>query len=80
MAVAAGAVCGAAFLGVGPAGASTSAVAVNFGSCLSELGQSGQAQAIPFQAPGWSGNGPLTITNGQIIFPPAFDGAMGCNV
>lgn len=32
----------------------------------------------PYQAPGQTGAGPLTIVNGQHHIPPAFDGAIGC--
>jgi hypothetical protein len=41
-----------------------SAVTVNRGACMSELGQTGQTDLMPYQAPGTTGNGPLTIVNG----------------
>ena len=32
----------------------------------------------PYQAPGRTGAGPLTIVNGEHHIAPAFDGAIGC--
>jgi len=39
----------------------------------------GYCEPSPYnQAPGQTGNGPLTIVNGKVILPPAFAGGQGC--
>jgi hypothetical protein len=48
---------------------------VNFGQCMANV----QPGVQKINAPGQSGNGPLTIVNGESIWPDnAFDGAVGC--
>jgi hypothetical protein len=49
---------------------------INFGTCETWSPVENRAQL----APGQTGVGPLTIIDGQVNFPQAFVGAMGCNV
>ena len=64
------AVSAAAFVGFT---GTSSAAEVNFGQCHRGLDNP------QWQAPGQSGNGPLTIVKGRLVFPAAYDGAQGCN-
>jgi hypothetical protein len=50
-----------------------SAADITFGACVSS-----NTDLAKYQAPGQTGNGPLTIVNGRLIVPAAFDGAVGC--
>lgn len=57
--------------------AANGAVTVNRGACMSYLAQNA-LDLVKYQAPGHTGNGPLIIVNGNVSFPPAFDGGVGC--
>ena len=56
--------------------ASASAATVNRGACMSTI----ETWLKPYQAPGTTGLGPLTIVNGVFHYPAAFAGSSGCTL
>jgi hypothetical protein len=54
-------------------------VSVNRGACISNLATQGDQGTIVHQAPGQTGNGPLTIVSGTVIVSAGFDGGVGCD-